>query len=140
MNPRYIFAVSHHSYSYMVASATTLFSGRVDLLFHIWSFRASFILRRDTPYWLFVVLVLAIRVSLFSYQLHNPSQASRLKTCFSPLMSLNSLLLRCCWMFGPDISGPQAGNSAPGRIFPVLDRIYPVQAGISAPGAGYIRA
>ena len=37
-------------------------------------------------------------------------------------------------MLGPDISGPQAGISAPGRIFPVPDRIYPVQAGISAPG------
>ena len=40
VNPRYIFAVSHHSYLYMVALATALFPGRVALLFDMWSFRA----------------------------------------------------------------------------------------------------
>ena len=99
----------------------------------------SFILGRDTPYWLFVALVLAIRVSLFPYQLRNPSQASRLKTCFFPTHVLRFHVAEMLVDDGPDISGPLAETSALGQIFPVPDRIYPVQAGTSAPGAGYIR-
>ena len=138
MNPRYIFAVSHHSYSYMVASATTFFSGRVVLLF-IYGLLGLVLSWEGTLHIGLLVLALAIRVSLFSYQLRNPSQASCLKTCLFPhsypqfpcaemLLDVRSGYFRAPGRnFRPrtDISGPRPDISGAGRNFRPRGRIYP---------------
>ena len=73
-------------------------------------------------------------MSLSPYQLRNPSQASHLKTCLIPHSCPHfSLFWRFLLDGSPDISGPQAGISAPDRIFPVL---RPDISGLS--GSGWI--
>ena len=97
----------------MVAAATALFPEELHFSLIFGLLGLSFILGRDTPYWLFVALVLAIRMSLSPYQLRNPSQASHLKTCYFPHSCPYFNVAEMLMDEGPDISGPLARTSAP---------------------------